>query len=218
MEPLAPPSEFDALVASGSALHGFGAPMESSAVSEHQQQHQQQPLQQQPLQQQQQEPEQQRLPEPEPQPQTSAEQQQQQLVEEEGEEEEEDEEERRRREQQEQQDQLAQLDDDDEDYGAPASVGPAEEQLADETYEQFEERILNKRTVHMLHLVRAPLEAGRQVRFSDVARGGNRKQVAQKFYTFLVLKKQQAVELRQDGAFAELFIERGPKFEQALLA
>lgn len=199
MEPLAPPSEFDALVASGSALHGFGAPMESSAVSE---QHPQQ------------EQEQQRLPEPEPepepQPQTSAERQPGG--------EEEDEEVRRLREQQEQQDQLAQLDDDDEDYGAPASVGPAEEQLADETYEQFEERILNKRTVHMLHMVRAPLEAGRQVRFSDVARGGNRKQVAQKFYTFLVLKKQQAVELRQDGAFAELFIERGPKFEQALMA
>lgn len=206
MEPLAPPSEFDALVASGSALHGFGAPMEPSATMSEQQHHQHQD---------QQEPqEQQRLPEPEPQPQTSSERH----PEEEGEEEDEEEEERRRREQQEQQDQLAQLDDDDEDYGAPASVGPAEEQLADETYEQFEERILNKRTVHMLHMVRAPLEAGRQVRFSDVARGGNRKQVAQKFYTFLVLKKQQAVELRQDGAFAELFIERGPKFEQALLA
>lgn len=204
MEPLAPPSEFDALVASGSALHGFGAPMEPSAtMSEQQHQH---------LDQQQ---EQQRIPEQEPQAPTPAERHPE--AEEEEEEDEEDEE-RRRREQQEQQDQLAQLDDDDEDYGAPASVGPAEEQLADETYEQFEERILNKRTVHMLHMVRTPLEAGRQVRFSDVARGSNRKQVAQKFYTFLVLKKQQAVELRQDGAFTELLIERGPKFEQALLA
>lgn len=203
MEPLAPPSEFDALVASGSALHGFGAPMESAMSEQQQQEQQQQQQEQQPL------PE----PEPQPEPQTSAEEEQP-----EEEEERRREQEQREQEQREQQDQLAQLDDDDEDYGAPASVGPAEEQLADETYEQFEERILNKRTVHMLHMIRTPLEAGRQVRFSDVARGGNRKQVAQKFYTFLVLKKQQAVELRQDGAFNELFIERGPKFEQALLA
>lgn len=176
--PLAPPSEFDALVASGSALHGFGAPMESTSTEQHRLE----------------EPEPQS--EPQPEPHTSAEEQQQQ---------------------QQQQDQLAQLDDDDEDYGPPASVGPAEEQLADETYEQFEERILNKRTVHMLHMIRSPLEAGRQVRFSDIARGSNRKQVAQKFYTFLVLKKQQAVELRQESAFAELYIEKGPKFEQSLL-
>ncbi|KAL1416847.1 hypothetical protein MTO96_027445 [Rhipicephalus appendiculatus] len=176
--PLAPPSEFDALVASGSALHGFGAPMESTSAEQH---HLEEP-----------EPQS----EPQPEPCTSTEEQQQQ---------------------QQQQDQLAQLDDDDEDYGPPASVGPAEEQLADETYEQFEERILNKRTVHMLHMIRSPLEAGRQVRFSDIARGSNRKQVAQKFYTFLVLKKQQAVELRQASAFAELYIEKGPKFEQSLL-
>ncbi|XP_077519511.1 RAD21 cohesin complex component verthandi isoform X2 [Amblyomma americanum] len=182
MEPMAPPSEFDALVASGPALHGFGAPIEAAAAEQHQQQLSEAEPQ----------------PELEPHPMTEEEQQEQ-------------------RELAAQQDQLAQLDDDDEDYGPPASVGPAEEQLADETYEQFEERILNKRTVHMLHMIRTPLEAGRQVRFSDVARGSNRKQVAQKFYTFLVLKKQQAVELQQEAPFAELFIERGPKFEQSLL-
>lgn len=132
----------------------------------------------------------------------------------------------------------------------PTSTFPQpDEQLADETYEQFEERILNKRTVHMLHTIRTPLECGRRVVFSDLARNCNRKQVggamaarcpircgecpcrsvfrpaasalpppqvAQKFYTFLVLKKQQAVELSQDGPYAELYIERGPKFEQSL--
>lgn len=118
--------------------------------------------------------------------------------------------------QRQQQQQAAQQLDDDDDYGAPTSVGPPDEQLADETYEQFEERILNKRTVHMLHTIRHPLECGRQVVFSDLVRNCNRKQVAQKFYTFLVLKKQQAVELSQDGPYAELYIERGPKFEQSL--
>uniref|UniRef100_A0A2R5LND8 Putative sister chromatid cohesion complex cohesin subunit n=1 Tax=Ornithodoros turicata TaxID=34597 RepID=A0A2R5LND8_9ACAR len=110
-----------------------------------------------------------------------------------------------------------QLDEEEEDdYGAPASVGPVEEQQADETYEQFEERILTKRTVHMLHVIRTPLESGRKVRFSDVARNNLRKQVAQKFYTFLVLKKQQAVELSQEAPYAELYVEKGPRYEQSL--
>ncbi|XP_013777469.1 double-strand-break repair protein rad21 homolog [Limulus polyphemus] len=99
-----------------------------------------------------------------------------------------------------------------EDYAAPASVGPPEEQLADETYEQFEERILNKRTVHMLHLIQHGLEAGKKMRFSDLVRNNMRKQVAQKFYTFLVLKKQQAVELEQSGPYGEIIITRGSKF------
>lgn len=106
--------------------------------------------------------------------------------------------------------------DEDDDYAAPASVGPVEEQQADETYEQFEERVLTKRTVHMLHLIRNTLENGRRVRFSDVARNSLRKQVAQKFYTFLVLKKQQAVELSQEAPYAELYIEKGPRYEQSL--
>lgn len=105
--------------------------------------------------------------------------------------------------------------DDDEDYAAPASIGPMlpEEQMADETYEQFEERILNKRTTHMLHVIKRCLERGTKVPFSAIAREKKRKVVAQKFYTFLVLKKQQAVELEQSEPYGELYISRGPNFD-----
>ncbi|XP_076355668.1 double-strand-break repair protein rad21 homolog isoform X1 [Tachypleus tridentatus] len=105
-----------------------------------------------------------------------------------------------------------QLVEEEEDYAAPPSVGPPEEQLADETYEQFEERILNKRTVHMLHIIQHGLKAGKKMRFSDLVRNNMRKQVAQKFYTFLVLKKQQAVELEQDGPYGEIIITRGSNY------
>lgn len=42
-------------------------------------------------------------------------------------------------------------------------------------------------------------------------------QVAQKFYTMLVLKKLQAVELTQEGPFTEMFISKGTLFENASL-
>jgi len=95
----------------------------------------------------------------------------------------------------------------------PASVGPQEEQGADETYEQFEERVLNKRAQQMLHVVKSKLERQTEVKFADLVRLNNRKQVAQKFYTFLVLKKQQAVELTQIKAFGDLIITEGPKLD-----
>ncbi|GIY71662.1 hypothetical protein CDAR_259622 [Caerostris darwini] len=103
---------------------------------------------------------------------------------------------------------------DDDDYGAPASVGPImpEEQMADETYEQFEERILTKRTTHLLHMIHNALDQDRSISFSELVRNNKRKQVAQKFYTFLVLKKQQAVELEQNPSYGDLIITRGPKY------
>ncbi|GFY50203.1 double-strand-break repair protein rad21 homolog [Trichonephila inaurata madagascariensis] len=104
--------------------------------------------------------------------------------------------------------------DDEDDYGAPASVGPIlpEEQMADETYEQFEERILTKRTTHLLHVIHNALDNDRSISFAELVRNNKRKQVAQKFYTFLVLKKQQAVELEQNPSYGDLIITRGPKY------
>jgi cohesin complex subunit SCC1 len=38
-------------------------------------------------------------------------------------------------------------------------------------------------------------------------------QVAQKFYTLLVLKKFEAVELHQEKSYADIGITPGPKFD-----
>ncbi|KAG8186915.1 hypothetical protein JTE90_022882 [Oedothorax gibbosus] len=104
---------------------------------------------------------------------------------------------------------------DDDDFDAPASVGPImpEEQMADETYEQFEERILTKRTTHLLHVINDALDTSGSVSFQHMVRNNKRKQVAQKFYTFLVLKKQQAVELEQNPSYGDLIITKGPKYD-----
>jgi len=104
-----------------------------------------------------------------------------------------------------------------EDYEFPPSVGAPEEQLLDETYEQFEARVLNKRAAHLYHLMRNKLKQEEKMYFTEMTHKNNRKQVAQKFYTLLVLKKHQAVELEQEAAYQDILITKGGKFESASL-
>ncbi|EFX68066.1 putative RAD21 [Daphnia pulex] len=104
-----------------------------------------------------------------------------------------------------------------DDYEMAPSVGPLDEQLADETYEQFEERVLNKRAATMYNLVRAKMQLSDSIPFSDMAFRNNKKQVAQKFYTLLVLKKNQVLELAQAKSYAEILVSQGPKFESPSL-
>ena len=42
-------------------------------------------------------------------------------------------------------------------------------------------------------------------------------QVAQKFYTLLVLKKNQALEVSQSHSFAEIMVSQGAKFDSPAL-
>jgi cohesin complex subunit SCC1 len=105
-----------------------------------------------------------------------------------------------------------------DDYDFPASVGPPEEQATDETYEQFEARVLNKRAAQMYHIIKSKLEVEPSIPFSSMCTSRNtRKQVAQKFYTLLVLKKYQAVEMVQTGSYEDIGVMKGPKFDCASL-
>ena len=103
-----------------------------------------------------------------------------------------------------------------EDYEFPPSVGPEEQQI-DETYEQFEERVLNKRAAHMYQVIKSKLETKDRLTLSEMAYKNNRKQVAQKFYTLLVLKKFQVLELYQERPYTEIVVNKGPKFENPAL-
>lgn len=46
----------------------------------------------------------------------------------------------------------------------------------------------------------------------DLCRTNNRKQAAAKFYSFLVLKKQQAVEVTQEEPYSDIIATPGPRF------
>ncbi|KAF7247067.1 hypothetical protein EYD10_07082, partial [Varanus komodoensis] len=69
-----------------------------------------------------------------------------------------------------------------------------------------EERRWNKRTQQMLHgLQRALAKTGAEsISLLELCRNTNRKQAAAKFYSFLVLKKQQAIELTQEEPYSDI--------------
>lgn len=46
----------------------------------------------------------------------------------------------------------------------------------------------------------------------DLCRNNNRKQAAAKFYSFLVLKKQQAIEVTQSQPYSDIIATAGPRF------
>ncbi|XP_007661994.2 double-strand-break repair protein rad21 homolog [Ornithorhynchus anatinus] len=77
-----------------------------------------------------------------------------------------------------------------------------------------EERRWNKRTQQMLHgLQRALAKTGAEsISLLDLCRNTNRKQAAAKFYSFLVLKKQQAIELTQEEPYSDIIATPGPRF------
>lgn len=88
-----------------------------------------------------------------------------------------------------------------------------EQELEGETNEEREERRLNKKAHQMLTTIRARLQNETTVQFNDLTSRLYRKQVAAKFYTLLVLKKQQAIEVTQHESFSDIEISRGVEFD-----
>lgn len=107
-----------------------------------------------------------------------------------------------------------------QDYEFPASVEGQQandEQQVDETIEQFEERVLNKRAAQLFVSVRSRLLKTDAMVLSDMTHRNNKKQAAQKFYSLLVLKKFKALEITQTQPYADITITRGPLFENPKL-
>ncbi|XP_036395040.1 double-strand-break repair protein rad21 homolog A-like [Megalops cyprinoides] len=77
-----------------------------------------------------------------------------------------------------------------------------------------EEKRWNKRTQQMLHgLQRALAKTGAEsISLLDLCRNNHKKQAAAKFYSFLVLKKQQAVDLTQAEPYSDIIVTPGPRF------
>ncbi|XP_064204494.1 RAD21 cohesin complex component b isoform X2 [Anguilla rostrata] len=78
-----------------------------------------------------------------------------------------------------------------------------------------EERRWNKRTQQMLHgLQRVMAKTGAEsISLLELCRNNNKKQAAAKFYSFLVLKKQQAIELSQSEPYSDIIATPGPRFQ-----
>uniref|UniRef100_A0A7N9I9G5 RAD21 cohesin complex component n=1 Tax=Macaca fascicularis TaxID=9541 RepID=A0A7N9I9G5_MACFA len=72
----------------------------------------------------------------------------------------------------------------------------------------------------MLHgLQRALAKTGAEsISLLELCRNTNRKQAAAKFYSFLVLKKQQAIELTQEEPYSDIVATPGPRGYSAELS
>jgi len=77
----------------------------------------------------------------------------------------------------------------------------------DETIEEFEDRVLNKRAEQL----RRHLAKKFPDRFSQVTKRNNRKQVAQKFHSILVLQKMMSLDINQEQEppYGEISIRKG---------
>ncbi|XP_026474531.1 double-strand-break repair protein rad21 homolog isoform X2 [Ctenocephalides felis] len=105
-----------------------------------------------------------------------------------------------------------------EDFDFPPSVGlTGEEQMVDETDEQFEERVLNKRAAQLFMSVKTKFYKQDHLFISDMARNNNRKQAAQKFYSLLVLKKFQVLDISQEVPCGDIRVVKGVKFDNPTL-
>merc|ERR1711872_647974 len=89
------------------------------------------------------------------------------------------------------------------------------EYLDEETVEQFEDRVLNKRAAQLHCRLRRRMQETPVVPISTITRKKDtRKTAAQKFYSLLVLQKFMAVELHQeDVSYGEIDVKRGAEFD-----
>jgi len=100
-----------------------------------------------------------------------------------------------------------------EDFPAEVEGEEDPEMLEDETIENFEDRVLNKRAAQLhRNLGRRWEGEATPLPLTGLLRKNNRKQAAQKFYSLLVLQKVMAVEVDQTAIFGEMLITQGRDF------
>ncbi|XP_055122109.2 double-strand-break repair protein rad21-like protein 1 isoform X2 [Symphalangus syndactylus] len=79
--------------------------------------------------------------------------------------------------------------------------------------ENIETERWNRRILQMLNRLRESNKMGMQsFSLMKLCRNNDRKQAAAKFYSFLVLKKQRAIELSQSAPYADIIATMGPMF------
>jgi len=108
-----------------------------------------------------------------------------------------------------------------EDYDEfPAEVEGEEdnEMQEDETIENYEDRVLNKRAAQLhRNLSKRWEDNPNPLQLTNMMVRNNRKQASQKFYSLLVLQKVMAVDVEQAEMFGHLSISKGPAFDTAVL-
>lgn len=83
--------------------------------------------------------------------------------------------------------------------------------------DDLEDLRYNKRTQHLINDLDRKFSTESQLSFFRLSDGITRKQAVSKFYSILVLAKQEAIQLEQSQVFADVYIKKGPKFDSVLV-
>lgn len=94
------------------------------------------------------------------------------------------------------------------------SVQSSEEQMSNELSEEFEQRRWTKRTQQVLRVLGRNLSGKESIQFSSLTQRCSRKQAASRFYTCLLLAKEGMIDVKQDEPYADIAIQKGPKFTE----
>ena len=91
-----------------------------------------------------------------------------------------------------------------------------EKQPSGEMSEEFEKRRWTKRTQQVLRMLDRSFAANdSKTPFSTLTQKCSRKQAASRFYTCLLLAKENTIHVQQAKAYGEILITKGPKFTKA---
>lgn len=88
-----------------------------------------------------------------------------------------------------------------------------EENLYDDTLNSDPSKNLNKRAKTMVSLLNKSFNKQDNVGFFELTRKTGRKHSVQKFYSLLVLKKYEIIDLSQEETYSDIIICKGDKFE-----
>lgn len=94
------------------------------------------------------------------------------------------------------------------------SVQSSDEQQSLEMSEEFEQRRWTKRTQQVLRVLGRNLSGKGSLQFSSLTQRCSRKQAASRFYTCLLLAKEGMIEVKQQEPYADIAIQKGPKFTE----
>lgn len=97
----------------------------------------------------------------------------------------------------------------------PSSQIDEEQKMNSETEEQFENRRWTKRTNQLLHTLKREFKQKDTVNFNKLVQKNSRKQAAYKFYSCLLLSKDNTLAMTQDDLFGNIMVRPGNHFAAA---
>lgn len=92
-------------------------------------------------------------------------------------------------------------------------IPSVDNRLNEEFSEEFEEQRWGKRTRQVLSMLQHGFASAEDINFKALTKNCTRKMAASRFYTCLLLAKEGAITFDQSGAYQDIYISKGTKYE-----